>query len=472
MRTPIPLRFAATSITVLLLAAEPQGTVSFGDRLTASIATQMTRRPSTGAAVGVVRNGKLIYLKGFGLRNIAARKPVDADTRFEIGSVSKQFTAAAILQLKERGKLGLDDRLAKFVPSFPHAGELTLRQLLNQVSGLADYTEVGGIDTDTSKPGGLAKIAAFAQRPLHFVPGTRWEYSSTNSYVLGRVIEVVSHRPYDDYVRGQLFAPARMSHSDFIGNESNLTDFATPYWQGRGSKGATRPAPPFLESWAGGAGAIVSTVRDLAAWDTALAGGKIVTPDDYKLMSTPFVLSNGTSTTYGMGLGVNEVEGHKRVWHSGGTNGSLTLNATYPNDAVAIIVLENNADGDPSEIEGTVFSAIFPRAAATASKPVGREDMTMRPHILHLIDEALHGAIPASEMSPQFQNIALPEVQKQVARRFARLGPPKAVAFMNKGPRTGAMRYTYRVEFTGQTATFIIVIDDKTKLLDAMGIRR
>ena len=432
----------------------------------------MSLRPSTGAAVGVVRNGKLVYAKGFGLRDIAARKPVDADTRFEIGSVTKQFTAAAILQLKERGKLALDDRLAKFVPSFPHAGQLTLRQLLNQVSGLADYTEVRGIDTDTSAPGGLAKIAAFARGPLHFVPGTRFEYSSTNAYVLGRVIEVVSQRSYDDYVREHLFAPARMSHSDFIGHESKLRDFATPYWQGRDSKGVTRPAPPLLESWAGGAGAIVSTVGDLAAWDTALARGTIVSREDYKLMSTPFVLRNGTSTAYGMGLSVNEMDGHRRVWHSGGTNGSLTLNATYPSDAVAIIVLENNVNADPSGIEGAVFAAVFPRAAAAASKPAGREDMAMRPRIVQLIDEALHGAIPASEMSPQFQNIALPEVQKQIARRFARLGQPKAVTFVSKSPRTGAMRYTYRVEFTGQAVTFIIVIDNKTKLLDAMGIRR
>ncbi len=129
------------------------------------------------------------------MRNIAARLPVNAETAFEIGSVSKQFTAAAILQLKEQGRLDLDRPVATYVPSFPHARALTVRQLLNQVSGLPDYTDGKGFDTKVSAtPGSLEKVAAYASTPLEFAPGTRWEYSNTNYYVLSRVIEVIAKR--------------------------------------------------------------------------------------------------------------------------------------------------------------------------------------------------------------------------------------------------------------------------------------
>ncbi len=259
------LRAFAMLMVVLLVAASPNSSSSLGDRITAAVLKQTKALPA-GAAVGVVRNGQLTYVKGFGMRDIAARKPVGAQTQFEIGSVTKQFTAAAILQLKERQKLALDDVLAKYMASFPHAREVTLRQLLNQVSGLPDYFGIKGSETlFSTTPGSLEKVAAYAKRPLHFKPGTQWQYSNTNYYVMGRVIEIVSRQSYDAYVREHLFAPAGMSHSDFVSNESKLRDFATPYWRGPDAKGPERPAPPILESWAGGAGAIVSTIGDLAA---------------------------------------------------------------------------------------------------------------------------------------------------------------------------------------------------------------
>lgn len=432
----------------------------------------MQRLPA-GAAVGVVRNGRLVYAKGFGLRDVAAHKPVDAGTQFEIGSVSKQFTAAAILQLKEVKKLALDDALAKYLPSFPHARDVTLRQLLNQVSGMPDYFDVKGAETIfSSAPGGIEKVAAYAKGPLHFKPGTQWQYSNTNYYVLGRVIEIVSRRSYQAYVREQLFAPAGMSHSDFVSNESKLSDFATGYWRGPDQKGRTRPAPPILESWAGGAGAIVSTVGDVAAWDTALARGKIVTRDDYVLMSTPFRLSNGGSTAYGMGLGIDELDGHERVWHNGETNGAVAMNATYPRDDVAIIVVENSLGVDPKQIETAVFAAMFPDAAAAADKPAQSEDPAVRAHVLHLIDEMLRGSIPAGEMSAQFQKIATYDVQKHIAEQLAPLGTPKAVIFTGKGDRPAAVRYTYRVQFASRSMTLVFIIDKKTNLLDTMGIRK
>ena len=210
---------------------------------------------------------------------------------------------------------------------------------------------------------------------------------------------------------------------------------------------------------------------DLAAWDTALARGTIVSQDDYVLMSAPAVLSNGALSTYGMGLSISELDGHKRVWHSGQSNGSATMNAVYPSDRVAVIVFENVGDGDTNAIETAVFEQLFPKAAAAASKPAAGEDPAVRRRALHFIDETLRGSIPAGEMSPQFQKIATPEMQRDIAQHLAQLGPPKAVVFMGKGDRPGATRYTYRTQFGSRAITFVLVINKRTHLLDTMGIR-
>jgi D-alanyl-D-alanine carboxypeptidase len=165
-------------------------------------------------------------------------------------------------------------------------------------------------------------------------------------------------------VRQHLFAPAGMANSAFVEDEPELRDFATGYWKGFDDKDPVSAAPPILESWAGGAGAIVSTVADLAAWDNALATGKIVSADDFALMSAPYKLKDGQETAYGMGLGIDNVYGHPRIWHNGGSNGSLTMNATYPKDHLDIIVFENDRRADPRGIESAVFDTLFPDVVA------------------------------------------------------------------------------------------------------------
>jgi D-alanyl-D-alanine carboxypeptidase len=442
----------------------------FAAPVTAAVDKLFTTAQPPGAAIGVVQDGKLVYIKTYGLRNIAKNEPVDENTRFEIGSVTKQFTAAAILQLQEAGKLSIDDKLAKYFPDFPHANEITLRQLLNQVSGLEDYL-LKVPPSQLSAPGGLSAVAALVQGPLHFTPGTKWEYCNTNYYVLGNVVEKVSGQSWDDYVREHLFAPAGMTHSAFINDEPNLDDYAVGYWKGMRGNLPLQPAPLIREGWAGGAGAILSTVGDMAAWDAALTSGKIVSAADYALMSTPPTLPNGAPDTYGMGLGADPLDGHKRIWHSGGSLGSVTMNAMYPDDGIDIITFANStAAADPGAVEETVLEAIFPDAAANAHAAAPGEDLAMRPRILHLLDEAMNGTLQSSELTPGFAKAATPETQKQIAQMFVSLGRPTAVIFKGKDERGDVTIYHYRVEFATTSLTFTIAFDNKTQLVAGLGL--
>lgn len=436
-------------IFALLLAAAASTA-----QLDAAITKQIDQQKVTGAAVGVYQNGTLIDLKTYGLRDVAKNLPVDADTRFEIGSVTKQFTAAAILQLQEQGKLSIDDPLSKYLPSFPHASEITLRQLLNQVSGLPNYTEMAGADMGAfanlmTTPNAKDKIYAFVSKPLHFTPGTKWEYSNTNYWVLGNVVAVVSGMSYEDYVRVHIFKPAGMTHSGFVSDEASFDDFAIPYWEGAKDAGPAASAPKMNESWPAGAGAIVSTIGDLAAWDLALATGKIISPQSFAEMTASGHLTSGKPTNYGFGLEVGPHEGHERVGHNGGTVGSLSVNATYPADHLIIIVLENDLHGQPQVVESAVLETIYPDALAAARKPAPDEDLAARKQVVHLLDQTLHGTLAQSELSPQMQKMLTPEMQKQNAAHFAALGAPTAVIYKQSQvvPDGTGTFYVYRVQF-------------------------
>jgi len=215
--------------------------------------TEATHIPhAVGIAVAVMQRGSLVYAHGFGLRDRHSRMPVDVNTRFEIGSDTKQFTAAAILQLKEQGRLTLDDRLAKYVPEFPHAKELTLQELLYQTTGLFDYVNTNHmVQITQSYAGSFEKIERMTTGPLHFTPGSHWEYSNTNYIALGRVIEVVSGESYDSYIRRHLFAPVGMNASATIDYEQHIADMATGYWRGMRKAGPLIVAPKIGASWTG-----------------------------------------------------------------------------------------------------------------------------------------------------------------------------------------------------------------------------
>lgn len=330
------------------------------------------RMSQTGApvvSVAIVHDGRIVYERGFGVRKVNG-PPVDVNTRFEIGSLTKQFTAAAILQLKEQGRLKLGDRLSKYVPGFPHASEITLLQLLHQTTGLPDFVETNHfVAISHTTPGSFVKIERMACGPLHFTPGSKWEYSNTNYIALGRVIEVVSGEPYAGYVARHLFAPAGMTHSATVAQAAGTPDMATGYWRGLHMKGPLVVAPAAVWPWFWSAGGLISTAGDIARWDIALQSGKIITPQDFTLMTTPVRLSNGTIGDYGFHWWTDPLHGHRLFSGLGDTYGSSSANDIFPDAHLGVVVLEN-VSVDPngeSDAAGHTAAAIFEALTAPSS---------------------------------------------------------------------------------------------------------
>jgi CubicO group peptidase (beta-lactamase class C family) len=297
---------------------------------------------SPGAAVLVVHNDAVLLRKGFGMANLELKVPVDPGHVFRVGSITKQFTAVAILQLVAAGKIKLDDDIATYVPDFPAAGhKITIAQLLNQTSGLPSYTDEKTWLTTWRQDLKPSELLAFTKgKPPLFTPGTDWAYSNTNYILLGDVIAKLSGESYASYVQTKLLGPAGMQHSQ-LDNAEDLIPGRVPGYAVAGPK-KWKNAAYLSMTHPYAAGALVSTVDDLWKWDKALSTGTLV---DAKLLAQAYsntVLPDGRSTGYGYGWGIGTLGRLKTIEHGGGINGFSAYEMKVPDAGLYIAILSDN----------------------------------------------------------------------------------------------------------------------------------
>ena len=334
-----PVLFAIALATTPMQAPDAAALVRYVD----SVATAaVTEHRTAGVAVAVVRNGRTVLAKGYGFADLENDVPVTPETVFRIGSITKQFTSAAIMRLMEQGKLSLDDTLQKFLPTFPTQGNhVTVRHLLNHTSGIKSYTSLGPkwqrvIRLDLM-PDSL--VALFANEPFDFKPGDAWSYDNSGYFLLGMIIEKLSGKSYGQYLQDEFFTP--------LGLKSTIYCDQAPLIKHRAQGYAVRPdgqfinAEPLSMTQPFAAGSLCSTVNDLAAWTLALSSGKVVSAASYRMMTTPGTLNDGKPLTYGFGLGTGVLGGHRQVSHNGGINGFVSELHHYPDDSVVTVVLTN-----------------------------------------------------------------------------------------------------------------------------------
>lgn len=245
---------------------------------------QIADRKIPGASVAVIRDGKVLAVKGYGFENLESKIPATENTVYEIASITKQFTAAGILLLVEDGKIKLDEPVGKYLDTLPEAWRgVTVRQLLNQTSGIKNYTTVAAMEQE--KDYTAAEMIKFvADAPLEFAPGTNWQYSNTNYFLLGLIIEKISGKSYAEFMRRRIFKPLKMSATQINDHKATIKNRAVGYKRNQGDfKTALRVSPthPFA------AGAIVSTVSDMAKWDAALSGEKLLKRQSLEQMFAP-----------------------------------------------------------------------------------------------------------------------------------------------------------------------------------------
>jgi len=417
------------------------------------LAAQVQRASRVGLSVAIVKDGEVVLAKGYGKRSLEDDgRPVETDTLFAIGSVTKQFTCACVFLLAEDGKLSVHDPVAKYYPDLTRAKDITLLDLMNHVSGYPDYYPLDFVDRRMQRPIGPDELLRqYAGAKLDFEPGSRWSYSNTGYMLLGRVVEKVSGQPLGSFLERRIFKPLGMGH----------TVYDPDYSDRRLARGYTTfalsppgPVAPEGRGWLGAAGGIYSTPSDLAKWVLALTGGKALKPESFELMTTRRRLNDGRLTDYACGLSVRTQEGRLVLSHNGAVAGFNAWTAVVPSTRSAVIMM-CNLDGGLDSLPGQVFDLLLkqPSNLPTVKGPSAVDTVKA------VFAGLQNGKVNRREFSDEFNHYLTDAKVAGAARRLKRLGKPNKVELVRTYERGGMEVSIARLTFKSATCSALMYRD-------------
>jgi len=390
------LRLAIWFVLSLLIAS----TNAMADKVDQYVETLLKKFNVPGLSLAVVKNGKVIKSKGYGLANVELNVPATPNTVYQWASVTKQFTAAAILLLADEHRLKLDERISVYLTNAPAAwSNVTVRRLLNHTSGIKSYTGLPGFFKDIRKDFTKEDLIGLVRDlPLEFEPGARWSYNNTGYFLLGQIIENVSGRSYGDFLQERIFGPLEMKTARVNEQFLIITNRATGYasvsnrWF---TSEFVSPTQPFS------AGVLTGTIYDLAKWDAALYGDRVLNAANRNMMWTPTRLNNGKTRDYGLGWELGELRGHRYVGHGGGIHGFSTYILRLLDDKLTVIALMNGA-GNPSVVARGVANLYIPELLPGSIKPKPDADPALTKRLIECLRE-LAATKDSPLITPEFR---------------------------------------------------------------------
>jgi D-alanyl-D-alanine carboxypeptidase len=395
------------------------------------------------ASIAIVKDGQIAYVKAYGDARVNPKTAATAAMRYSIGSISKQFTAAAILILEEQGKLSLDDKVAKYIPNLTRANEVTIRQLLSHTSGYQDYWPQDYVMKPMLEPTTARKIMdGWARKPLDFAPGTKWQYSNTNYVIAGVIIEKVSGMPLLRFLQTKVFKPLGMTSVTDI-DQDRLGDI-DPAGYMRYALGPLRVAPKEGKGWLFAAGELAMPAQDLARWDISIIDRKLLKPASYRALGTDVHLKNGLATQYGLGVSVNSQAGRRALSHGGEVSGFTAQNIVFPDDRAAIVVLVNQ---DAAGAAGPIASGIAPIVFAT-NDPATPAKLEQAKKIFEGLQ---HGKIDRSLFTDNANAYFSEQALADFASGLGPLGAPQSFTQTNQSLRGGMIGRSYSIRFPQRT---------------------
>ena len=345
------------------------------DHLIAEIAqTEIEAKRAVGLTIGVARGDKTLHLKGYGLADIENALPASGDSVYRIGSITKTFTAAAIMLLVEDGKLSLGDPLTKFLPDYPGpGGAATVRNLLQHTSGIFSFTDAADhrqiLRDDMNHQQVLAR---FTGHDLHFAPGDDYRYCNSGFYLLGMIIEKVSGLSYEEFLKQRIFGPLELKSITYDRHAKIIPNRARGYslW---GEHLVNAPYLSMTKPFA--AGALVSNAGDLLQWSSALRRNVLLKPDSFQQMITPGRRTNGKAFAYGLGCQVETLDGHRVIRHGGGIPGFVSEWTLFPESELSVVVLTNTTSTKPRALADRIARSLLPpkaeaKAQVTKAEPI------------------------------------------------------------------------------------------------------
>jgi CubicO group peptidase (beta-lactamase class C family) len=433
-----PLLLAALLAFGLPLAAQNN---ELERKLGEKIAETLKKSGAPSASIAVVQDGKLAFVKAFG---------ATAEARYAVGSISKQFTAAAVLLLEEQHRLSLDDTVAKYFPALTRANAVTIRQLLSHTSGYEDYAPQDYIIPAWTHPMSPQEILqVWAKRPLNFDPGTKWQYSNTNYVIAAEIVDKVGEQKLVPFLKDRIFTPLKMESSDDC-------SVSYPYdMEGytRYAGGPPRRVAREANGWYYGAGELCMTAYDVGLWDVAFLRKEILTGRSWFEFTDEVRLNNGDTTSYALGLRLGEFNRIPTISHSGEVSGFLAANTVYPTRNAAIVVLTNEDGIDligPLTTQIATIMFLPPEPQAAADKDTAQVKSILESLAKGSIDHALFTANANSYFSAQ----ALGDIRQSLAP----LGKLQSVTRTSESQRGGMTHRGYRAVFQKKTVSLNIYV--------------
>ena len=364
-------RAAITFILAAVCLAQDKPQSDAAARMEQVVQSYVANKQFMGSVL-VAQDGKILLNKSYGFANLEWQVPNTPTTKFRLGSITKQFTAASILLLEERGKLRVEDPVKKYMPDAPAAWDkITIFHVLTHTSGipsLTSFPEFRSKEAQAMTPQQL--VDWFRDKPLEFEPGTKWNYSNSGYILLGYLIEKISGQSYVDFLQQNIFTPLAMKDSGYDSNSTVIAHRAAGYAPGKNgpeNAGFVHMSIPFS------AGALYSTTEDLLRWEQGLFGGKVLKPESLVKMTTPF------KQDYAFGVAVSTRNGHKVIAHDGGIEGFNTSLAYYPDDKLVVAVLANLNGQAPGQLTGKLAQVVHGEKVVLAAE---HKEITLPPEVL------------------------------------------------------------------------------------------
>jgi len=415
-------------------------------RIDTFVTREMKKEQLPGVAVVVVRAGRVILAKGYGVANVELRVPVTRRTIFQSGSIGKQFTAVATMMQVEAGKLGLDESVANYLPDAPPTWRpITVRHLLTHTSGIPTYSTQ---DIDNRRDYTEDEFLKVAYgMPLEFEPGTRWSYSNTGYAVLGFIIHKVSGRFYGDILSDRVFRPLAMKTARIITEEDIVPNRAAGYRLVGSRLKNQEWVAPTLNTTADGS--LYLSVDDYIAWDRGLRAQALLTPASWTEIYAPAVLKSGKTVPYGFGWEVELARGKPWYHHGGGSQGFTTSISRYLAAGLTVVVLTNLAEADPSRFVDGIVQILDPKLPPlepNPATPIRDADPAVTARVRGLLQKAAEGRLLRADL-PMVRRDYFPEELQAAVDLVRSVGSPRSLKLLQRREWGDDTLYTYSAVF-------------------------
>jgi len=424
------------------------------------IKSEMQKQRIPGVSLAVVKNGQIILAKGYGLANVEHQVAAKPETIFQSGSVGKQFTATAVMMLVEEGKINLDEKIGKYFGIVPESWKnITVRNLLTHTAGMTDYPKDFDFRRDYTEDELLKQAGAI---PLAFQPGEKWQYSNLAYVTLGILIHKVTGKFYGDFLQERIFKPLGMTTARIITEADIVPNRAAGYRRVKGELKNQEWVSPSLNTTADGS--LYLTVHDMAKWDAALYGEKLLKKKSLEQMWTPVKLNSGKTSPYGFGWAFGEVNKHRVIEHGGAWQGFTSNITRYVDDKFTVIVLDNLSGGNATRIAHGVAAIYNPELFTPPLKAIEDKEPQVTAMVKELLQRFAEGTVDPNLFTAEAKAVMFPDRAKSYSEYLQSLGALSEIQLVERKEKNDFRVYRYRLIYKDSVLLFMINLTKEGKI--------